>query len=121
MVNGGTSAGAGDIPRVCDVLPTATIPVWRWENQRPSVRYVAADGNVQHDVFHVPESSDREFPDAVRSVHHEVAGTLELAGMLQCATCKADKSGRARGRVRCYFDELLPVLDSGRIEDKQHT
>ena len=121
MVDGGTSVGAGDLRRVLDALPTATIPVWRWENQRLSVRYVAADGNVQHDVFHMPETSDREFLDAVRSVHHEVAGNLELAGMLQCATCKADKSGMARGRVRCYFDELLPVLDSGRSEEKQHT
>ena len=83
MVNGGPSVGAGDIRRVCDALPTATIPVWRWENQRLSVRYVAADGNVQHDVSHMPETSDREFLDVVRSVHDEVAGNPELAGMLR--------------------------------------
>ena len=80
MVNGGTSVGAGEIPRVCDVLPTATIPVWRWENQRLSVRYVAADGTVVHDVFHMPKASDREFLDAVRSVHNLVAGTLGWRG-----------------------------------------
>ena len=72
--------GAVEIPQVCDALPTATIPVWRWENQRFSVRYVAADGNVLHDVFHMLETSDREFLDAVRSVHNLVAGTLSWRG-----------------------------------------
>ena len=74
-----------------------------------------------HDDFRMAETPDREFLDAVRSVYDEFAGNLELAGMLQCATCKADKLGMTRGRVRCYFAELLSVLDSERSEEKQHT
>lgn len=33
-----------------------------------------------HDDFHMPKTSDREFLDAVRSVHNLVAGTLGWRG-----------------------------------------